>query len=104
MRRGKRKVGKKRVPQTPHRGVRAAVSKALELPENQLEGLAQVVLLGNREAVVERCQGVLEYTDERIRLDTGRLQVRFSGRDLRLKRMDETGVTVEGFIVAIDFS
>ena len=80
------------------------MSKAFELPENQLEGLPQVVLLGNQEAVVERCQGVLEYTDDLVRLDTGRLQIRFLGRDLRLRRMDETGVTVEGFIVAIDFS
>lgn len=97
-------MGEKEMPKAPRHRIRTAVSKALEMPENLLEGLPQVELLGNREAVVERCQGVLEYTDEVVRLDAGGLQIRFLGRDLCLRRMDESGVTVEGFIVAIDFS
>ena len=89
---------------TPRRRVRAAVSRALELPENQLEGLPQVVALGNQEAVVEPCQGVLEYTDGRILLAAGRLRIGFLGRDRQLRPMDESGVTVTGFIVSVDFS
>ena len=81
-----------------------AVTKSLELPVNVLEGLPEIELLGNREAVVEHCEGVLEYTDQVVRLDTGKLVVRFLGRDLQLRSMNETGVTVEGFIASVDFS
>ena len=80
------------------------VSKTLELPEGLLEGMPQLELLGNREAVVERCQTVLEYTDQVIRLRAAKLTLRFCGRDLRMRRFNETGLTITGYLTSIEFS
>ena len=58
----------------PRRGTIAeVVSRSLEIPADVAGGLAQVELLGNREAAIEHCQNVLEYNDDVIRLNTGKL-------------------------------
>ena len=47
---------------------RAALENAggfRRLPFNVLEGLPEIELLGNREAVIEHCQGVLESMDQK---------------------------------------
>ena len=54
----------------PRRGTIAeVVSRSLEIPVDVAGGLAQVELLGNREAAIEHCQNVLEYNDDVIRLN-----------------------------------
>lgn len=61
-------------------------------------------LLGNREAAIEHCQNVLEYNDDVIRLNTGKLILKFTGRGLSLKCMSGDRVTVTGFFTSIEFS
>ncbi|EDS09991.1 hypothetical protein B5F10_07940 [Anaerotruncus colihominis] len=89
----------------PRRGTIAeVVSRSLEIPVDVAGGLAQVELLGNREAAIEHCQNVLEYNDDVIRLNTGKLILKFTGRGLSLKCMSGDRVTVTGFFTSIEFS
>ncbi len=79
------------------------ISRSVEVPVNVLEGLPQIELLGNKEAVVEHCQGVLEYDETLVRLKTGRMTLKFTGRNLLLKSMTEDSVIVEGYFTSIEF-
>lgn len=63
-----------------------------------------MALTGNREAMVERCQGILEYNEDVIRLDAGKMIVKFSGRNLTLKSMSDTVVVVQGYFHSIEFT
>ena len=56
------------------------------------------------EAVIEGCDGVLEYNENVVRLSTGKLVIKFMGRGLILKSMTDTGVIVTGYITSIEFS
>ena len=78
--------------------------RALELTPDILSGMAHFELSGNREVVVEGCRGVLEYSDNVIRLTAGKLTVRFTGRGLELRNLKRDSAIVEGFITAIEFS
>lgn len=79
------------------------ISQSFELPVNVVEGLPEMNLLGNREAVIEHCQGILEYDDKVVRVNTGKLIIKFTGRGLQLKSMTESGVVVAGYFTAIEF-
>lgn len=81
-----------------------AVSRTLELPVDVLEGLPQLELLGNREAYIEHCLGVLEYNDQIVRLNTGRMILKFTGRRLTLKCLSGDSMTVQGYFTALEFS
>ncbi|MFQ8600191.1 MAG: YabP/YqfC family sporulation protein [Oscillospiraceae bacterium] len=79
------------------------IAQVLEVPENSILNTCQMELLSNREAVVEGCQGVLEYDDTTVRLNMGSMIVRFLGRNLQIKGMTADSLVVEGFITSIEY-
>lgn len=62
-----------------------------------------IELYGNRTAVLDGCDGIVDYDDEQVILRTGRLTVKLSGHSLRLKRLTETSAVVEGFITSVEY-
>ena len=58
---------------------------------------------GNTEVVLEGCGGVLEYDTDVVRIKTGRMNVRFTGRGLVIKCLTTDSLVVTGFITGIEF-
>lgn len=58
---------------------------------------------GNTEAVVDGCSGVLEYDTDVVRIRTGKLVVRFTGRGLVIKCLTADSLVVTGYITGIEF-
>lgn len=63
-----------------------------------------IELSGNREAVLEGCRGVLEYSPEAIRVNTAGMIVSFLGRELDLRCISESALIIAGFITHIEFT
>ena len=72
--------------------------------EQKGTGGSVITLTGNRLAVMDGCDGIVDYNDEKVVLRTGRLTVNFSGRNLRLKRLTENSAVVEGFISSLEYT
>lgn len=83
---------------------KSLVGALLELPQSPTAEASQIELLSNREALVDGCKGVMEYNENFIRLNLGKMTVRFCGRNLQLRGMSEGNVVIEGFIQSIDFT
>lgn len=79
------------------------VEKTLELPVGSLTGAARIEMTGNRRAVVEGCQGIVEYADDIVRLQTGSGLIRFRGRSLSMSCLTEDSAVVEGIILSLEF-
>ena len=60
-------------------------------------------LLGNRTAVIDGCDGIVDYSDERILVKMGRLMTEITGKSLKLKLLTENSAVVEGFIQNIRY-
>lgn len=58
---------------------------------------------GNTEAEVDGCSGILEYDTEVARIRTGRMTVRFEGRNLTIKCLTADSLVVAGFLTGIFF-
>lgn len=83
---------------------RSTLARLLEMPESTiLTGGLHIELHANHEALVEGCTGVLEYTDERVRLTAGNLVLQFIGTGLRLCTMDLHSAVVQGTFLSIEF-
>lgn len=72
--------------------------------ETRGAGSPVVELHGNRRAVVDGCDGIVDYDSERVILRGGRLILRFSGRGLRLVRLTESSAIVEGAIHQVEYA
>ena len=76
----------------------------LEEPAAAFLSQGRVELLGNRQAVVEGCRGIIEYSDSCIRLSTPRLILKFTGTGLEIKALTDTSAIVEGTILSVEYS
>lgn len=78
-----------------------ALSRNLDLPQDAVSGYAHIELSGNREAIIEGCRGVLEYSDCAIALNTGRQTVRICGCELTVVSMQNGQAVIKGIITSI---
>lgn len=81
----------------------ARLGKLLDIPSSAVSGMCQMELSGNREAIVDGCQGIVEYDENTIVLQTDRMNLRFSGRGLQIRVLTHSSAIVEGFITGIEF-
>ena len=63
----------------------------------------RVELLSNKQAVVEGCKGILEYSDCCIRLNADRLILKFSGQNLEIKCFTDNSAIIEGFLLSVEY-
>ncbi|MBQ8016159.1 MAG: YabP/YqfC family sporulation protein [Clostridia bacterium] len=80
-----------------------SISRSLDLPADAVSGYAHIELSGNKEAIIEGCCGVLEYSDSVIALNTGRLTVRVCGCELTIVSMQNGQVIIKGIITGLDY-
>ena len=79
------------------------IAKVLDIPQNVLHSMPTIDLIGNQEAIVEGCKGVLEYKEDTVRLNLGDMILKFTGRNLILKCMTSESVVVNGTILSVEF-
>ncbi len=65
--------------------------------------LPEVSLRGNEEVVIEGSKGVVEYSEEVIRINTVMGLICFTGRGLNLKCISPTQLIISGFITKLEF-
>ena len=69
-----------------------------------LEEPVRVELLGNRQAVVDGCRGIIEYSDSCIRLSAQGLILKFTGTGLEIRAFTESEAIVAGTILGLEYS
>lgn len=80
-----------------------SIARNLDLPQDAVSGYAHIEISGNSEAIIEGCQGVLEYNDNLIALNTGRLTVRICGCGLMIISMQNGQAIIKGTITGVDY-
>jgi len=78
--------------------------KGLEEPAVAFLPPVRVELLGNRQAVVDGCRGIVEYSDTCIRLSAQGLILKFTGTGLEIKAFTENEAIVGGTILGLEYS
>lgn len=61
-------------------------------------------LSGNRELLIEGSKGVLEYTCDTVRVNTGGMILTVAGRELNLRCISESALIIDGFILSLSFT
>jgi hypothetical protein len=79
------------------------VGKTLEMPPAAFAGGSKIMLSSNKEAVVEGCRGILEYSDDRIKLNIGGGTLLFVGTNLSIDSLTVNGVVISGKFTSVEF-
>lgn len=79
------------------------IGRTFDLPQDTLAGYAHIEISGNKEVLIDGCQGVLEYGDSAIALNTGRLTVRICGCELTVVSMQNGQAIIRGTVTGVEF-
>lgn len=83
--------------------LKAAISEAFELPSEITLNLPKIILVGHSRMLIENHKGVIEYTSQKIRLNSGIGVIRIEGTDLILNNIAADDIIVTGKIKTVNF-
>ena len=62
-----------------------------------------VELSDNRRAVIDGCDGIMEYEKDQVVFRAGKLTLCFTGRGLKLVKLTDTAAVIEGVIQQVEY-
>jgi len=95
--------GKKRINNFKKERLRERFMDAFDIPKEVVMDLPVISLTGNREISVENFSGLIEYTRQKIRLNTKSGILVIEGIELEAKNMTAERICVKGNILHISF-
>lgn len=82
---------------------RLHVEQTLDLPEILKPDVPHIEMQGNGELIIDGCKGILEYTEDRIKLHAGALILSVLGSNLTIRMYAESQTMIIGDILQIEF-
>jgi sporulation protein YqfC len=92
-----------RVAKKAEQKVVGKLTKTLELPKEVVMNLPFITITGNEDMIIENYKGVVEYSQERVRINTNAGIIRIEGKGLVLKEITSENIGVYGTIKKIEF-
>ena len=84
-------------------GIKKGLAEILELPKDIILDLPKIIMIGNLQIYIENHKGILEYTDNRIRINTKNGILRIIGKNLMLKNIVAEEIFIVGEINQVEF-
>ncbi len=84
-------------------GLRKNVTEALELPKEIMLNLPLISLIGREEVTIENYKGILEYSEDVVRIGTAAGVFRMRGRNFCLKQLTAECLVVTGSVESMEF-
>ena len=78
--------------------VKKQMVEALELPKDLFFGAVILTITGREEAIVENYKGILEYSNEKIRLQTKTCKLLLCGKNLKIDYYTNEEMKITGYI------
>lgn len=83
--------------------IKNAVSEILELPKDIMLDLPKVTMVGKMEVHIENHKGIIEYSREIIRINTGEGILKITGKTMNIKNIMTEELTIAGEIISVEF-
>lgn len=88
---------------TKLKSVKENMVETLELPKDLMYGASIVTITGRREVLIENYKGIIEYTEEYIKIQTKNAKLTVYGKRLNIEYYTNEDMKVVGFIKSIEF-
>lgn len=83
--------------------IKEKISDAFELPKDITLDIPRITILGADSATVENHKGIMNYSDDHIRINTGCGIITISGQNLAIKSIIQEEIIITGKISNVSF-
>lgn len=77
--------------------------ESLELPKDLIYGDSIVTITGRREVLIENYKGILEYTEEYIKIQAKNAKLAVYGKQLSIEYYTNEDMKIVGFVKSIEY-
>ncbi|HOM01437.1 MAG TPA: sporulation protein YqfC [Acetivibrio sp.] len=99
----RKKSAKKRKGEEQKSNLKERMAELLELPKEIVLDLPKITMFGNKNLVVENYKGIIEYDNNKIRVNTGKGTIRVTGESLVIKEITSEDLMIDGEILSLEF-
>lgn len=85
------------------KSVKENMVESLELPKDLMYGASIVTITGRREVLIENYKGILEYTEDYIKIQAKNVKLTVYGKQLSIEYYTSEDMKVIGFIKSIEY-
>ncbi|MBQ3379477.1 MAG: YabP/YqfC family sporulation protein [Clostridia bacterium] len=85
------------------RGALEVISRAFEIPLDTVTGVFRLESIGGRELTIENTKGILEYSEECVRVAVKGGVITIKGDGLIIKALSADGIYIEGRMRSVEF-
>lgn len=85
------------------KSVKENMVESLELPKDLMYGASIVTITGRREVLIENYKGILEYTEDYIKIQTKNAKLTVYGKQLSIEYYTNEDMKVVGFVKSIEY-
>lgn len=83
--------------------LKVRMADAVNMPKDVVLGVPIITLTGQVELLIENYRGILEYTDQLIRVQTKSGQIRVQGKRLQIAYYTNDEMKVTGHIQSVEY-
>ena len=83
------------------RKLKKQLNEFSEMPEELTMRLPKIVILADEECLIENCQGIIEYENDKIRLKTKIGDICIIGKNLHINEMGEGELLIKGKVNSV---
>ena len=83
--------------------MKSTVTDIFELPREIMMNLPKITMVGSNQMLVENHKGVIEYTPQRIRVNSSIGVIRVQGKDMNLENIAADDIMITGEVKMIEF-
>lgn len=81
-----------------------AVIEGTDLPKEIMLGLPLLTIIGTREVRIENFKNIIEFSEEKIRINTSSGILKIEGKSLVLSEINSKSISISGSLLKYDFS
>lgn len=78
-------------------------SSVMDIPEDPFAKSSRITLIGNKEAIIDGCFGIVEYSECLVKINLGTGCISFFGANFNIGDYSGTSITLKGSIRNIEF-
>ncbi|MFZ5352881.1 MAG: sporulation protein YqfC [Bacillota bacterium] len=84
------------------KNIKETISNVFDLPKDIVMDVSKVVIIGTAQVSVENHKGIIEYSEEQIRVNSGTGIIKINGSNLNIKTIFQEEIIIEGVISGVE--
>ena len=78
-------------------------AEAAGMPKDVVFGVPVITILGHNEVCIENYRGIIEYTEQLVRVQTKSGQIRLTGKRLKIEYYTNDEMKITGYVESLEF-